>query len=459
MTEAQRDRLLLFIAIIAIGLAAIGPIRNYDLFWHLATGRWIAAQHALPLVDPFTIASDRVPWINGEWLFQLLAYALVSIGGLTLPSLMKGLLAAATFAPREARPATIALHVLAFAGAMRTFDFRPSSVAALFVALAITARSWIAHGLIAMLWINMHPSALLAPVIALLVTRRVAPVLASALALLLNPHGVHAILAPLELLSFVQSGAFVNAEWLPSQPAQFPLLYIAIAIAALVFFANRERNWMHVALLVLFAALAIRGVRHQPLFFAAFPLLVAPALRFERLRSSIAYAASALMLVFAVMTTEHALGVSPRRFPIEAVARLQSTGLHGNIYNPDQFGGFLIWSFPNERRVLTDGRNELYRSFIPEYAAARADQRQWVALLHKYRIDLAVDEYRPPLQLLNGVTRARMSLPASLAYWPRERWALIGYDEAAMVFARRDAFPREVLEMWEIRGVVPDAER
>ncbi len=467
MTSEQRQRLTLVATAAVLGAAAIGPIRNYDLFWHLATGRWIAAHRALPLTDPFALASDRVPWINGEWLFQLVAYALVTTGGLALLSWMKGLLAAATFAPRTTDPVSIALHVVGFSGAIRTFDFRPSSVAALFVALAISSRSWIAHGVIAVLWINVHPSALLAPVIALLVTRRFVPAMASAVALLVNPHGIHAITAPLELLSFVQSGAFVNAEWLPSSPVQFPLLYIAIALAAVVFVAAEKREWTHIALLALFALLAVRGVRHQPLFFAAFPLLVVPAVRPERIRPMIAYAASALMLVFVVMTGDRRLGVAPERFPIEAVARLQSSGLQGNIYNPDQFGGFLHWTFnvdqsnvdqsPSGRRVLTDGRNELYRAFIPEYTAARGDQRKWEALLRRYRIDLAVDEYRAPLQVTNAITREQTALPASLAYWPRTRWALIAFDDAAMVFARRDAFPEEVLKKWELRGVVPDA--
>jgi len=465
VTDAQRARLTFGTLFILIGIAAVGPIRNYDLFWHLATGRWIVEHRALPLTDPFAIASDRIPWINGEWLFEIVAYALVTIGGLALLSLMKGILAAITFAPRRlsvdqgTAASQIALHVLAFAGAMRTFDFRPSSVAALFVALAIQARSWIAHAVLAMLWINVHPSALLAPVIALLVTRRIAPAIAAGFALLINPFFLRGILAPIELLAFVQSGAFVNSEWLPSMPAQFPLLYIAIAIAAIVFVVADKREWTLIALFAIFAILAARSVRHQPLFFAAFPLLVAPSLRVERIRPMLAYAASALMLLFITITTDHYLGVRANRFPIVAVARLQSTGLKGNIYNPDQFGGYLMWSFPRERRVLNDGRNELYRTFIGEYTAARQDQRKWSALLRKYRIDLAVDEYRTPLSVQNAKTGEVMSMPASLAYWPRKQWALIGYDDAAMVFARRAAFTQDELQKWEIRDVVPDASR
>ena len=109
--------------------------------------------------------------------------------------------------------------------------------------------------------------------------------------------------------------------------------------------------------------------------------------------------------------------------------------------------------------MLTDGRNELHRTFITEYARARGDERAWRALLAKYRIDLAVDEYRKPLPVIDAVTGARRAMPASLAYWPRNEWALIAYDEAGMVFARRAAFARAEIDRWEIRGVVPDETR
>ncbi|HEX7808455.1 MAG TPA: hypothetical protein VF608_07020, partial [Thermoanaerobaculia bacterium] len=59
----QRNRLILLGSIVLLAAAAIGPIRNYDLFWHLATGRWIAEHHALPSIDPFAVASDRIAWI------------------------------------------------------------------------------------------------------------------------------------------------------------------------------------------------------------------------------------------------------------------------------------------------------------------------------------------------------------------------------------------------------------
>jgi hypothetical protein len=293
----------------------------------------------------------------------------------------------------------------------------------------------------------VHPSALLAPLVG---ARRVRDVPVLALALLLNPYGWKAIVAPIELTAMVNGGQFVNAEWLPSSPLHHPILYVAILIAiALVTLSarfsrsgqagvetqQRALHWWRVALLAMFAVLAVRHVRNQPLFFAAFPMLVPlPPLR---LRPVLVYAASALAVAAVVFTADHRLGVPPERFPIAAVAQLRASGLRGNIYNADQFGGYLIWTFYPERRVLTDGRNELYRSFIPEWQEARVDQRKWMALLRKYDIALAVEEYRPPLRVTDARTGRVTEMEASLAYWPRDQWMLIAKDDAAMVFARR----------------------
>jgi len=449
-------RLLPLVLFIAIVPAAVGPIRNYDFFWHLATGRWIAEHRALPLTDPFAVASDRGEWVNGEWLFEVVLHGFERVLGIAGLSWLRALFIAALFTLVLRFSENLLLTALAFAGAMPVIDLRPSGVAALFVVLAIAVarkNNAILYAVLTVLWINVHPSALLAPVIALLLTRKVPITLASVVALLVNPYGIYGVLAPLRLLTFVGSGTFVNAEWLPSAPLTFPLLYASIAIAAVVFAMKREDPG-RVLLALLLAFLAVRHVRNQPLWFAAFPLLVAPSMR--AIPRALEYVASAALLAFVAIRGDHRLGVSPFRFPLQAVARLKASGLRGNVYNPDQFGGFLIWSFYPERRTLTDGRNELYRAFIPEYARARLDQRAWRELLRRYRIDLAVDEYRPPLDVMNGVTRQRTKMPASLAYWPRQQWALIAFDRAAMVFARRDAFSREQLAQWEIRGVVPD---
>ena len=425
-------RLLPLLLFAAFAAASFGAIRSYDLFWQLATGRWIVEHRALPLTDPFALASDREEWIDGEWLYEVVLYALHSLAGLPGLSIVKGLLCAAIFTlaflfARRSGDAHSALFAtaVAFAGAMPLLDLRPSAVAALLVVLMLGARTLAARVLIAIVWVNVHPSALLAP---LLNAGRGAAF--CALALLINPHGYKAILAPIELTRFVSSGAFVNAEWLPSLPAQFPLLYLALAAAVALHAMQKERDWWRIALLAMFALLAVRHVRNQPLFFAALPLLIP----LPPLRPAVAYAASAAALLLVALSTDHRLGVPPERFPVAAVERLRQAGVQGNIYNADQFGGYLIWSFYPERRVLTDGRNELYRTFIPEWQAARTDQRKWRALLRRYDIRIAVEEYRPPLRVTDARTGRVVEMPAHLAYWPSNEWKMIARDDAAMVF-------------------------
>jgi hypothetical protein len=476
-----RERKAAFAAIallVVLSPVALQPLYSYDYFWHLASGRWIAEHSSLPLTDPFAVASDRTPWINGEWLFQLPLYGTHAIGGIALVAWSRAILVAAIFAAgfffasfEGGVSVALFLTSLSFAGGSTRLDARPGTAAAalLVAALVLLSRksrpAAIAYVALTVVWINTHPSALLAPILAGAVAllgrgRRDAwvTVIASAAALFVNPFGARGVIAPLRLTAFVGSGTFVNAEWLPSPIRVFPLLYFTVVAGVVAFAVSQERReqlW-RLAIFALLAWLALAHVRNQGLYFAAFPLLITPMVR--RGLSHRALAAAAIIpIAWLAVRLDHSSGVARHRFPIASVARLKETHFAGNIYNPDQFGGFLIWSFYPQRRALTDGRNELYHEFILEYSQARLDSRAWHALLRKYQIDLAVDEYRGPIESVDALTGARRSMPASLAYFPRREWALIGYDDVSMVFARRAVYPQQELDRWEIRGVVPDA--
>jgi hypothetical protein len=473
-------------------IAAVAPIRSYDYFWHLTTGRWIVEHHTIPRFDPLAMASAHVPWINGEWLYEIVLYALHAIGGDAGISILSAMLAAAIFALSiliTSQDAGVALLIagVAFAGASDRLGVRPAAAAALLIVIAIGLLGsrlrliplTIAYAALTIVWINVHPSALLAPLLALISILQVAasrsaggsPALrasafrafilaaASAMALLVNPYGWNAILAPLRLTSEIHSGAFVNAEWQPSTFAFFPLLYVTIAAAVLLFLGSREKRasvWRFV-IFALLAGLAIRYVRNQGLYFAALPLLI-PNIGNVSRRVSTALAACALIpLVWAFQHDVHRPGIDEERFPVRAVTALRSYTLPGNIYNVDQFGGLIEWTFYPERRALTDGRNELFRDFIEADAVAHHDSRAWHAMIAKYGLVLAVDEYQSEkIEVLDVASGERRALPASLVRYRRRDWALIAFDDAAMVFARRDAFPQPRLDAIEYRFVVPD---
>lgn len=472
-------RLAAIAIFVFIALQAVGPVRSYDFFWHLATGRWIVEHRALPVYDPFAVASAHVPWVNGEWLYQVALYSGESIAGLHGVSWINALFVAALFAlafwfaSRQIDFGTASFATaISFAGAAPLLGIRPAAAAAFLIVVAIGVlqfssgrQPWntrsiaIAYALVTIGWINTHPSALLAPLIAgatLIGDWRRWPIpVIGAAALLVNPYGWEGIAAPLRLSRLVASGEFTNIEWMTSTPAQFPLFYATIAgVIVLLIIARptREEVWRFVVFGGL-AVLAIQHVRHQGLYFAALPLLL-PRVRVTP-RASVILAVCAIVPI-ALVPVERHTGVDGERFPVLAAAHLQASGLAGNIYNADQFGGYLEWAFYPDRRVLTDGRNELFRDFIALDTRARRDSRAWHELLRRYHVDLAVDEYQRRIDMVDVASGIRRSLPASLVRYPRRDWALVAFDDAAMVFARRAAFSAARIRQIEYRELVPD---
>lgn len=476
-----------FLLFVVLGFT---PIRSYDYFWHLATGRWIAEHGALPYADPFAVASDRIEWINGSWLFQWLSYVVFEAGGHQLVNVVRIAAVAAAFstiaqwlARTTGATVAIAVTVLSFAGAAHRLGTRPETAGAICCVFALmlllregsSRRETALFTLLTLIWANMHPSALLAPVMSAVVTvvpllddrtrsarAGVVRTLLAAAALLVTPHGWKGVVAPFQLAAQVGEGKFVNLEWLPSSPMQFPLLYLAIATGAALLLFSPAREWRRIALLAFFALLAARYVRNHGFFFAVLPLLIAPEL--ARLRSVLTQRRSALLLGGAAviaaavtLTLPFDAGVDQDIFPHRSVSTLKALPLQGAIYNPDQFGGFIIWNVYPHRRALTDGRNELHATYISALEKARMDNRSWRAFLTRYGVTAAVEEYRrEPLEVVDPRSGQRTPAAPSLAFFPRREWALVDFDEASMLFVKRSAVAASTLAGVEFTELRPD---
>ena len=480
---------------VVLTLASLRPIRSYDYFWHLATGKWIVEHRALPQSDPFAVASDAQAWVNGEWLFELILFPLFDILGHGGVSVLRAMGLALIFAVAFAYGTryvtwqlSLAIALACWYGCLDRFDARPASAAVVILTVALWMllelppgwRRAAGYSLITALWINVHPSALIAPALAGALVmgnlsanrpralRRplvwdLATLAGSAAALLLNPYGLHGVAAPLHLVGAIRSGKFVNAEWLASDPRAFPLLYVALIFGGAALLINREKetsSWLARTLIFsMLGVLAVRYVRNQSLFFSAVPWLIWPFVAGHAVSTvrGLLPVASALIMVAAVVRDGHGTGVDADLFPVRAIEQLRASGLQGNIFNADQFGGALIWAFYPSRRVVTDGRNELYDVFLKEYGEAREDSRKWQRLLDKYRITLAVEEYhRQGIETVDFATGRRRMIAPSMAFFPRSKWALIGFDDVGMVFARRSEFSRQVLQPLEFGLLRPD---
>jgi hypothetical protein len=82
--------------------------RYGDEWWHIALGRLIL-DHGIPSVEPFSFVATQHPWVEQQWLYEVILASLVRLGGDGLASLALGLvgslalLLAALSVPRGTR--------------------------------------------------------------------------------------------------------------------------------------------------------------------------------------------------------------------------------------------------------------------------------------------------------------------------------------------------------------------
>ncbi len=66
-------------ALLAPGFLVV--VKDYDVWWHMATGRWIVQHGRLPTTDPFTYTMVGKPWHLVNGLADLVFYGAYQLGG------------------------------------------------------------------------------------------------------------------------------------------------------------------------------------------------------------------------------------------------------------------------------------------------------------------------------------------------------------------------------------------
>src|SRR5207244_4512770 len=86
----------------------VQPLRDTDVWWHLALGRYIT-EHGIPAHEPFSFLPAAYPWVGQQWLYEVVLAGLIGAGGAALASAVMGIVAvaavviAALAVPRSAR--------------------------------------------------------------------------------------------------------------------------------------------------------------------------------------------------------------------------------------------------------------------------------------------------------------------------------------------------------------------
>jgi hypothetical protein len=333
-------------------------------------------------------------------------------------------------------------------------------------------------------WVNAHPGALVAPVVvglffagaalgerpagdrsavAMWLLRGAIATTAVGLALLLNPFEAHVFRVPFAISGALADLPGYNPDWSPSWRAVRPLYFAALGGTTLVAViaarrgARLDPSWVGVAAAM--AALSLLQARQQPLFWIAAMALagsLASASVWTRREKIVTRIAGTIVLLAVAgwalrpygpwagraVHPELGTGIQAGLYPEAAVAELERTWPDlGPLYHDVAFGGYLLWrTFPG-RQVFWDTRNELEPELLAEVGRARQDGRLWFAMLDRYEIDGALVRYdedlRPVVELGPDGPRVVGHQTTNALFFPRPLFALVYWDDLAMLFVRR----------------------
>jgi len=380
---------------------------DFDIWWHLRTGQWIAQHHAIPHVDLFSSATRGKPWEAYSWLFALLNFQLFQRLGLSgIVVYTAGMILAITVAlhhlvKRLQQDFSIGLLLT---GAIcltmgRLYVPRPWLFTILFSVFELNIlmhvrktgrlRELLWLPAIFALWANIHIQFIDGLIIlgialaeSVLTLRRAGaatriplrPIaftfVGCLLATLINPYGWHIYKTAHDLA--VQPGAFSLVSELQALPfrdiSDFAVLFLAFACVAML--ARSRRFLIFESLLFLFAAIvSFRSQRDLWVMAIAAAAILASTITgrktaqrlpaFSSLLFVPAAAAALLLASFALHVNNARLGARmAKTLPVRAVAAVKARNYSGPVYNNYNWGGYLIWEL--RLPVSIDGRAGLH---------------------------------------------------------------------------------------------------
>ena len=379
-------RLPILVMLIALGARGV---TDSDIWGHMRIGLDLLATRALPAVDRYSFTSAQ-PWINHEWLSDVLFAFAYSRGGLVLLTVLRALsLASVLFVVdrglrsvpwpfRDLLMAVIVISSLPLLGTVRPQIFSVPLYALTLVALSRDA-VWLPA--VFLVWANLHGGWLLglgAVVVrtACAPTRKRLLVLAGcAVATLLTPYGVALWTS---LADAIVRGWDGVVEWEPVwrlSSGQQPMVLWLLSASALSWAVYRRASaetWKWVWTTCV-AIAALRARRHVPFFAATGVLLIFPGIRARGVDlSKLAWSPLAALVLAAPLAVACYLAATilgptgsclpavdpPMRPEASAVRFIRTENLRGNVLIWFDWGLYAIWQVGDEMRVSIDNRRE-----------------------------------------------------------------------------------------------------
>lgn len=476
--------------------AALLPISNPDLFWHLSAASRMWDSGAVPREEWLSWTMAGVAWVDFEWLSQACFGLVHAAGGLMGLWLLKAVLTLVAAwrlhawlqlysLSLELRAASLAVWSAAM---LPRADIRPELFSIiLFIEVFRRLEIWrtsrrvpslVLTALVFALWTNLHAG--FAYGLGLLALYAVmglplSTVAAAGLGTLANPWGWGVYRVLLSHWTSADELSWIG-EWRPADPksawrwVELGLIPAGAAAAAL---ASRKGRPPSPVLAVVTAGLAFASLRHARLavYFvtAVVPLgalwLSAGGVRLSRRAAMITVALFGLWAASLGWSYGLLRRVFEPRFAPEQAARFLEQEQHilgpRKLYNPWGWGGYLGWT-NDGYRVFQDGRY-LFHPLLLEAGSAVASPAAWQEFLGRRGVEVAVLEnipfMLPSTRVYPDGSEKQIPRPYYAFYMPRDRWALVHFDDKALIFTRRDAVPAGWLAAREFRWLRPHDER
>ena len=412
---------------VIVGTLACFSKAQSDTYWHLAAGRAMVTTGRVMLTDEFSHTNFGAPWLNYEWLSQVVFFRIYQAGGMAALTALCAALAVGTCVliwKLLRGPVADRLLLVAMALPLLTpgWSLRPQAFTMFLclVVIHLLLRRWFwPLPVIFALWANLHGAVALGLVI-------VAADLVSSIlsksgykqralfaflcfgATLLTPLGLD--LWPEVLRSVTRSGINQITEWLP--PGFTPAFALFWILAAALLWLALTR-WAHLArqedrTLVLVALFMLLLATRASRNVVPFGLVVAPAIsmllwrmdtqparRGERagvrgtLSGVVVLALSVLVAVYFVHRRWTSTPPPADWAPISPRAAAAIQSCPPPIYNHFDTGGFIIWFVPTQK-VFLDSRHNPYPDGLLKAQREAGNPAALLKLLNDFGVRCAV---------------------------------------------------------------------
>lgn len=427
---------LIFVVFFLAFILALGEtIKDSDLFWHLATGKWIVEHRALPDEDPFTYTTQTYAYesfrrtsfiLKQSWLSQIILYGAYVLGNywgilvLRMVIFLSIILLLYKWL-REIglKPTETLLFLIPLAYVLNTFvGDRPNQITFFFSVLSLylifsahngRTRGWFLIPTL-LLWSNLHGGFILGiALIGICAGYETLIVLfqlkkghghgrygtimliygLSVIAGGINPSGYDVFYSLMELRSSLQAHTIVEHVGplrLWSLGIHEPLVVIIVSSLVLLSslalgMRNRTGDIPLYGLLSLFLVLLSFSAARYIIFLVLLgvPLsasCVSPHLYHVRpfIKNSLTVILLALFITTSPAEYRGSVLRNPvleGRLPENVISFIKKHHVKGRLYNSYDIGGYLIWRLYPDMKVFIDGRGLVQQVYNAHQAINR----------------------------------------------------------------------------------------